>query len=142
MKRCLAFMVLFAAFLLAGCQSTTSTRPTDPAAVMDAYTAAINAHDVEAALAYVADDAVYNRPTGQFTGKEQIRGFIESLIARNVRVELVGERQVQGDRVTWTSRVFLSDPENPDGPPLEIVNNSESVVQNGKIVSHSASRAQ
>jgi ketosteroid isomerase-like protein len=114
---------------------------TDPLAVMEAYTAAVNAHDLEAALALVNDAAVYTRPAGEFLGKEEIRGFLLDLFARNVRVELIGERQVQGSRVTWRSRIFLADPQNPDGQPLELVNDSESVVQNGRIVFHSATRA-
>lgn len=138
----ISLVVIIVLALLVSCQSTTSGQPTDPAAVMDAYTAAINAHDVEKALSYVADDAVYDRPTGQFNGKEETRGFIEGLVARNVKVELVGERQVDGERVSWSSHVTLADPENPNGPPVEIMNNSQSIVRNGKIVSHTARPAQ
>jgi predicted SnoaL-like aldol condensation-catalyzing enzyme len=126
--------------LLAACQSGGS-QPTNPAAVMDAYTAAINAHDLEKALSYVADDAVYDRPAGAFNGKEEVRGFIEDLFARNVQVELIGERTVDGERVTWKSRVMIDDPENP-GVRLEIINNSESIVRDGKIVKHTARREQ
>ncbi len=110
-------------------------QPTDPAEVMDAYTAAINAHDVEGALALVDDDAVYGRPTGQFNGKEEIRGFIEGLVARDVHIELLGERRVEGEQVSWQSRVTLSDPED------EFINNSESIVRDGRIVAHTATRA-
>lgn len=142
MKRYVLSLVLLGLFVaaVAGCQGGESTGPTDPAAVMDAYTAAINAHDVEAALALVDDNAVYDRSVGAFQGKEEIRGFIEGLIARNVSVELIGERQVDGERVSWTSRVRLDDPDNPGGPQLEAINDSESVVRGGKIVSHTARR--
>lgn len=138
----LGLIILF--LLLGACQSETTPaaqEPLDPAAVTDAYTTAINAHDVEAALSYVADDAVYTRPAGTFEGKEQIRGFIEGLVAQNVRVELIGERQVEGELVRWMSQVTLSDPDNPDASPTEIVNNSQSTVRNGLIVAHSAERA-
>ncbi|HEX9924855.1 MAG TPA: nuclear transport factor 2 family protein, partial [Anaerolineae bacterium] len=111
-------------------------------AVMDAYTAAINAHDVEAALSYVADDAVYDRSVGAFNGKEEVRGFIQGIIDRNVHVELIGERTVDGERVTWQSRVMLDDPANPGGPQIEVRNNSESIVRDGKIVMHTARPAQ
>lgn len=137
MRVCLCSLVLF----LSACQSGAAQQPMDPAAVMEAYTAAINNHDVERALAFVADDAVYHRPTGEFRGKAQIRTFIEDLVARNVRVEVVGERRVEGERVMWESRVFLNDPNNPNGPQLEIRNASESIVRDGKIVSHTAKRA-
>ena len=142
MKRFLILLVL-GSLLLAGCQAAGSnSEPTDPAAVMDAYAAAINAHDVEKALSYVADDAVYDRAVGGFNGKEEVRVFIESIIARNVQVSVVGERQVDGERVTWRSRVMLDDPENPGGPQIENNLNSESIVRNGKIVMHTARPAQ
>lgn len=142
MKHIIIISLIVVAAFLTACQSATSNQPTDPAAVMDAYTEAINAHDVEKALSYVADDAMYDRPNGAFNGKAEIRTFVEGLIARNVHVELIGERQVDGEVVTWHSRVMLDDPENPDGPQLEIRNNSTSVVRNGKIVHHMAERAQ
>lgn len=132
-------LIVVLTILLSACGSQS---PNDPAAVMDAYTAAINAHDVEAALQYVADDAVYERPTGQFTGKAEVRSFIEGLIAQNVQVELIGERMVDGEKVTWQSQVTLTDPQNPGGPPLVILNNSESIIRDGKIIFHTATRAQ
>jgi hypothetical protein len=141
-KNCFTFLILLSLIgLLTACQSASETAAMDPAAVMDAYTAAINAHDIEAALAFVADDAVYERPTGQFKGKAEIRGFIEGLIARDVKVELIGERQVTGEQVRWTSHVSLLDPENPTGPRIDLMNNSHSTVQEGKITFHTAERA-
>ena len=100
---CVSLCAFSLLFVLAACQPVMPVEPTaadmgdsvmDPAEVMDAYTAAINAHDVEAALALVADDAVYERPTGQFSGHDEIRGFIEGLIARDVKVEVIGDRRV------------------------------------------------
>ena len=101
-RRILPVLVLvIVSFVLGACQSASQGGPTDPAAVMDAYTAAINAGDIEAAMALVADDAVYERAAGNFNGKEEIRGFVEGLIAREAQVELVGERQVDGEIVSW-----------------------------------------
>ena len=137
MNRLLVVLLIVVTTLLTACQSGGgSSQPTDPAAVMDAYTAAINAHDVEGALSYVADNAVYHRPAGDFNGKEEVRGFIEGLVARNVKVELIGERTVDGERVSWQSHVTL------ENPAQEITNNSESIVRDGKIVMHSAQAAQ
>jgi ketosteroid isomerase-like protein len=134
------FLLFFVAclFCLNACQSSD----TDPAAVMDAYTEAINNHDVEAALALVAEDALYSRPNGDFNGKEEIRGFIEGLFARDVQVSVIGERQVNGEEVIWMSSVSLLDPENPNGPRIQLTNNSRSTIRNGLIVFHTAERAQ
>jgi ketosteroid isomerase-like protein len=107
---------------------------------MDAYTAAINAGDVATALSFVADDAVYDRPPplGQLVGKDAIRGFVESLVARKARIALVGLRRVEGEKVTWSSRVTLLNANDPSGPPDVVENNSESIVRGGKIVQHTA----
>jgi hypothetical protein len=118
-----------------------SAQPMDPAAVIDAYTAAINAHDLEAALAFVSDDAVYMRPAGRYVGIAEVAEFIDGLIQQQVRIELIGERQVLRNYVTWTSRVTLTDPMNPNAPPMVLTNQSESIVRDGKIVFHMAARA-
>ena len=62
--------------LLLGRLPAGVAQPLDPVAVIDAYTAALNAHDVEAALAFVADDAVYLRPAGRFVES----GYIASSV--------------------------------------------------------------
>src|SRR4051794_22768991 len=59
-------------------QRGVSAQTADPVAVVDAYRVAIG-HDVEAALALVADDATFTTvppppgTPGRWTGKEQIR---------------------------------------------------------------------
>ena len=118
--------------------------PIDPAGVMDTYTDAINQGDADAALALVAEDAVYDRPPplGVLVGKAAIRGFVESLIARQARVELVGTRQVDGENVSWHSRVTLQDANDPKAPPIVVLNDSASVVRDGLIIQHTAKRAQ
>jgi ketosteroid isomerase-like protein len=130
------FLVVLLTFGLVACQPAGA--PTDPAAVMDAYTAAINAGNVNGALALVADDAVYDRPGGQFRGKEQVRGFIQSLVDQKAKIELIGTRQVNGTLVTWRSRVTQT---NAQGQQTTIENNSSSTVVNGKITTHKAERA-
>ena len=112
-----------------------------PNEVMNAYTAAINAGDVEKALSYVDDNAVYSRPVGKFTGKAEVRTFVQDLVTRKAKIELLGQRTVQGENVTWVSRVTLIDPQNPGAPPTTVTNNSASVVRNNKIVQHTATRA-
>jgi hypothetical protein len=140
MRRLVIVLSILLILLLVACGGG-ETAVMGPAEVMDAYTAAINSRDVEAALALVADDAVYERPAGSFNGKEEIRGFIEDLIAREAQIELIGERTVDGERVTWQSHIRIKDPANPDGPLLELMNNSESTVRDGKIVHHRAEPA-
>ncbi len=117
---------------------SASAQIMDPGAVVDAYTAALNAGDVDGALAFVADNAVYMRPAAQFIGKAQVRGFVEDLVARAGKIELQGEREVYGEYVTWRSRVTFG---NPGAGPAEVRNLSRSVVINGQIVFHMAQPA-
>ena len=114
---------------------TRAAQPVDPGAVVDAYTAALNGGDVEAALGFVADEAVYMRPAGRFIGKGEVRGFVEDLVSRQARIELIGDREVYGEYVTWQSRVTFG---NPGAGPAEVRNFSRSVVIDGKIVFHMA----
>lgn len=107
----------------------------DPATIVDAYTAAINAGNVDAALAFVDDDAIYRRPAGVFKGKDEVRGFIEDLIGRKAKIELVGSRESLGDYIYWNSRVTFGE---PGAGPAEIRNFSQSIVSNGKILFHMA----
>jgi hypothetical protein len=103
MKRLVIGMVL--AFVLILPAHSVLAQGADPGAVVDAYTAAINTGNVDAAIAFVADNAVYNRPGGQFVGKDQVRGFIEGLVERQAQIELLGSREVYGEYVRWSSHV-------------------------------------
>jgi ketosteroid isomerase-like protein len=137
MRRIVVALIFIVGMLLPA--GPVSAQPTDPAGVVDAYTAAINAGDVEAALAFVADHAVYMRPAGQFIGKDQVRGFIEDIVGRGAQIELLGERDAHGDHVQWMSRVRFT---NPGAGPAEVRNRSQSIVIDGKILFHLATPAQ
>ena len=75
----------------------------DPAAVAIASVDTISAGDVDASLATFADDAVVNillpGAPETYTGKEEIRAWLESLAAQHWEGE-VEILQVEGDTVT------------------------------------------
>lgn len=108
---------------------------TDPAAVFTTLADALNAGDVDAALALVADDAVLTFPDMGyvFTGKEEIRGWYEGLVAQNLHIEPSNLR-VDGDKVTWSNQVWLDDYRALGIAPLGFT--GEGVVQDGKIKSY------
>jgi hypothetical protein len=133
MNRTLILLTVAVISLLVACQSTTP-EPIDPTTVVDEYIAAINAHDVEKALQFVAEDAVYSPEGNQIKGKEEIRQFIEDNLAQLVSVERVGEYKVDGERVSWTEHGLFKNP-FPGGTPIGVVTDLEAIVQNGKIVS-------
>jgi hypothetical protein len=133
MNRNLILLTVVVISLLVACQSTTP-EPIDPTSVIDEYIAAINAHAVEKALQFVANDAIYSPEGNQIKGKSEIRKFIEENMTQLVSVERVGEYKVNGERVSWTERGLFKNP-FPGGAPIKVVTNLEATVQNGKIIS-------
>ena len=104
------------------------------AEVFDAFNAAVNAHDVDAALALFADDAVAEFPNqpppNLHTGTDEIRTWLESDIANNIQVE-VSDVKTAGDTVTAIGKVTV------DGLPPDVVlqGTVEVTVKDGKITS-------
>lgn len=101
--------------------------------VFDNFNAAVNAHDVDKALSYFADDAVAGFPNNlpeptSFTGKDELRTWLATDAANNIHVETTGEK-TSGDTVTAT--VTLTEDDLP--PDFALVGTAEAVVQDGKI---------
>jgi hypothetical protein len=114
----------------------------DPAAVIAAYEAARNQRDIDLALSYFADDATLTQRNTTFSGKADIRRFLEGFSSR-ARFNTVTDRQVNGGRVTWTERAPGPGGEGQARPPqglnVGVAGASafsfgvEAVVQDGKI---------
>ncbi len=75
----------------------------DPVAVITAYEMARNRQDVEGALAYFADNAMITQRSTTFNGKDEIRNYLNSNVAR-ARFIVVSDRHASGNIVTWTER--------------------------------------
>jgi ketosteroid isomerase-like protein len=97
----LAVMVLVLALSVA-----VHAQDTDPLSIVNAWLDALNAADVDQALSYLADDAVVTMvppatpdDDGIFTGKEEIRGWYEGLVAAE-GVAALSDCQVEGESVT------------------------------------------
>jgi ketosteroid isomerase-like protein len=102
-----------------------ATQPiTDPASVIEVFYEALNAGDVDGAMAFVADDALFV-VGGVFKGKAQIREFVQGGVDRHAQYELTN-LQAEGDTATW----LLSAREDFRGFDE---NSIEAVVQEGKI---------
>jgi SnoaL-like domain len=114
----------------------------DPAVVIAAYETARNQRDLDLALSYFADDATLTQRNTTFSGKADIRKFLEGFSTR-ARFNTVSDRQVSGTRVTWTERTSGPGGEPQSRPPQGLTAAAasanaftfgvEAVVQDGKI---------
>jgi hypothetical protein len=134
MKKYLLLMAILILSLLVSTGVALAQTP-DPLAVLEAYDLALNAGNVEGALALFADDAVLTTRQGQFVGKEQIRTWLERLVMQNERIEVAG-RTVAGDKVTWQNQFFRTDLPGLSNDPLEA--QAEAVVEAGQIKTFSS----
>lgn len=113
----------------------------DPAALIEAYVAAVNAGDLEGILALHDDDAVHialptpDGSAGICRGKGEFRMWYEQSVAANDRVEVIdGSLAVNGNQATFTARV-ASDPWRELG--LEALEaKTDIVVIDGRIMTH------
>jgi ketosteroid isomerase-like protein len=108
----------------------------DPVTVVMALYEAVNAGDIEAALALYADDAVIFMPVAPpnmpdtYTGKEEVRAWIESEVAMNTEYILL-ESQVDGTTVVATTSV--ADDVLRSFGLTSLVQTDEFTIEDGKI---------
>jgi ketosteroid isomerase-like protein len=124
-------MVIMVLGLMLALPGTLLAQESDPEALARSVFEALNAGDVESALALYADDAVLDLGTfGKFSGKEELRAGFENEVSLNASWE-VSDFQVEGDAVTFKSR-YTSDAMSALGITLEA--NEVVTTQDGKIV--------
>jgi ketosteroid isomerase-like protein len=108
---------------------------TDPTSVVTALETAVNAGDVDAAVALLTDDIVFTmRMLGEedvITGAAEVRGLFEALVAEDFRIQ-IEPLQVEGDTVT-TKTLTWGGGMPPGVAPMEA--EETYVVQDGKIKS-------
>lgn len=133
--RCMRW-VLVAGAMLAGVFALAPAgyaQTTDPVAVLNAFNAAVNAHDVDAALALFAPDAIAQFPNqpppNVYRGTQEIRTWLQADAAQHIQVT-ASNVKVTGDRVTWDASIVIDDV-RPLGISLD--GSAEAVIQNGKI---------
>jgi hypothetical protein len=121
--------------------SATNDPAAEPAGVIDAYIAAVNAGDLDAILACYTDDAIHvalptaDGSTGVCHGKGEFAMWYEQAIANRETIELMPESlTVAGERVTFRIRT-TSAPWTALGlGALEA--ESEATVVDGRITAH------
>lgn len=118
-----------------------SAQDTDPISIAHALHDALNAGDIDAALSYLADDAVVTmvpppEGTGVFSGKEEIRGWYDGLVAGN-GVSTLSDCQVDGETVTCMD-TYTDD--GLQGMGVDFIEGEwVAIVRDGKIQSYTFS---
>ncbi len=120
----MALISMLVTLLASACASTQPI--TEPLAVIEAFHEALNDGDPDAAMNFVADDARFIIDT-LYTGKAEVRGYYEGVVARNTQYKL-SDLEAEGDTVTWIAQ-------GTDDVGAFAPVPWEAVVQNGKIVS-------
>jgi hypothetical protein len=75
----------------------------DPTSVVAAYESARSRQDMDTALSYFADNATITQRNTTFSGKDQIRKYLDSISARAPYI-LVSDHHATGNIVSWTER--------------------------------------
>ena len=86
---------------------------------------AINQKKIDEAMTYVADDAIMMG--GQYTGKEQIRKWVEDTVQKGDTFDL-SDLKDEGGRVTYTVKVSNNGKVVYSGTGVDIVENGKIVV--------------
>jgi hypothetical protein len=120
---CCALLLGILAVSVAAAQ--VNVQASDPAAVVTAYEMARNRGDVDQAAALFADDATLTQRSTIFTGREEIRRYLQNATGRG-RFVVISNRKANGTQLTWTER--------PGGQNINGIEvNVEAIVQDGKI---------
>jgi hypothetical protein len=117
-----AALVLGASVVAAQTQGGAAT--TDAVVIVDALLDARNRRDIDAAADLFADNATITNRAQAFTGKDEIKRFLQTSSTRGRNV-VITNRTVRGDRVTWTERFAGAS----TGTDLRV----EAVIQEGRI---------
>jgi ketosteroid isomerase-like protein len=134
-------LIVFCALLFAAaaaCAKAAAAQAGDPVALIQARDAALGAGDLEAAVAFYADDATIRDAnpepgsTGVIQGKGQIREFLAGRIGAHISFESVNFN-VTGDTVAFEQRVWFDDPDLIRLNLLPVETNNTAIIRDGKI---------
>ena len=123
---------LFASFVCCFALPSAGQGSGDPMSVVSAYREAMNAHDLERALALFSDDAeLVNTRGRKVTGKSSLRSFLQGNINSQVSYLKVESPEVTGDAVTYDSWATADWSEKLGMGPMRIT--WQGVLTSGRI---------
>ena len=130
------FIVLLAMVIIFALASSLYAQETDPAEVVTAMADALNAGDVEATMVLFTDDAIIKvlygdaRPPSSHVGREQVRAFMEKIVAGNFKIQ-VEILQVLGDIAVTRTKTWMDKTIQLGIAPLDYI--EIYIIQDGKI---------
>jgi ketosteroid isomerase-like protein len=113
--------------VLAACGSADTATP-DPVSVLQDYYQALSSNDLDKAMSYVADDAVFLDPMGKYVGKENIRDVYAAQMNIGGKWVATNIKDTNGKgRLVYDFNGFINDSLVYSGTAL-------TVVKDGKII--------
>jgi hypothetical protein len=98
--------------------------------VVDDFVTAVNAKNVDAAMALVADGAVFNLDDKRLSTAAEIKAYLTEMVAKNLNLAK-SESTVAGNNVTWTTKESRDDWSKAKLGALDV--QGTALVANGKI---------
>jgi hypothetical protein len=122
MKKLFILLLLLCVILLTACSPTGG----DPQEVVDGYMEAFMADDLDKAMSYFADDAVFNAVNvdSVYGGQERISNYVQAKMKQVTGIEL-RNFVVDGNQVTWEAS------QERVSTPIEI--SYSATIEDGKI---------
>ena len=113
--------------VLAACGSA-DTSTTDSVTVLQNYYQALTSSELDKAMSYVADDAVFIDPMGKYVGKENIQEVYAAQMNIGGKWEPTNIKDTNGKgRLVYDFKAFINDMQVYSGTGL-------TVVKDGKII--------
>jgi hypothetical protein len=117
-------MILFW-FVLTAC-GPASTSATEPIGVLQGYLNGLNAENLDQAMSFVADQAVFISGVNRYAGSAEIRATLQSAINDGVTIHARDFSEDNG-RVLYKAHIFVRDGE------VDMVK-ALTIIRDGKIV--------
>jgi hypothetical protein len=112
--------------MLAACGPAAAPTP-EPTSILQGYYDAVNDKDIDKAMSFIAEDAVFTGELGAtFSGHAEIRATLQSAIDAGVTFEVSDVRVTDG-RLVYQYQAHVPNALSPSGTGLAI-------VKDGKII--------